>query len=67
MNKWHLIICGSVAAIFFLSLHPLSTAFAEEFSYDAIAMRYSETQLGAQSVKEAKMHGECLVGQGCGG
>ena len=39
-----------------------STAFAEEFSYDAIAERYSETQLDAKSVKEAKMHGECLVG-----
>ena len=31
-------------------------------SYEAVAKRYSSTQLDAASVQEAKMHGECLVG-----
>lgn len=35
---------------------------AQDFSYEAIAERYSDTALSAMSVKEAKMHGECLVG-----
>lgn len=34
----------------------------EEFSYDAIAKRYSDTQLSAEEVRLAKMHGECMVG-----
>jgi len=61
MNNWHPIRCGIIAA-FIVSLQPLSTALAEEFTYDAIAKRYSETQLAPKSVEEAKMHGECLVG-----
>ena len=34
----------------------------EEFSYDAIAKRFSDTQLSAEDVTAARMHGECLVG-----
>ena len=34
----------------------------EDFSYTDVANRYSDTQLDAKSVKEAKMQGECLVG-----
>ena len=37
-------------------------AFSDDFSYDAIAKRYTETQLDRRSVQQAKMHGECLVG-----
>ncbi len=37
-------------------------ASADDFSYEAIAERFSETQLDATSVEEAKMHGECMVG-----
>lgn len=48
------------AAIAALSL--AISAQAQEFSYEAIAERYSDTALSAASVKEAKMHGECLVG-----
>ena len=40
----------------------LSVAQADEFSYEAVAKRFGETQLDAESVQEAKMHGECLVG-----
>ena len=40
----------------------LSVAQADEFSYEAIAKRFGETQLDAEHVQEAKMHGECLVG-----
>ncbi len=39
-----------------------STAQADDFSYEAIAERFSDTRLDADSVEEAKMHGECLVG-----
>ena len=39
-----------------------SAALAEEFSYEAIAERYGDTRLDANHVREAKMHGECLVG-----
>ncbi len=35
---------------------------ADEFSYESIAERFSDTRLEANSVEEAKMHGECLVG-----
>jgi len=49
-------------AVLLSSLLFCSTAFAGEFSYDAIAERYSETRFDAKSVTEAKMHGECLVG-----
>jgi len=51
-----------VFAVLLPSLLSCSTAIAGDFSYDAIAERYSETRLAAKSVKEAKMHGECLVG-----
>jgi len=40
----------------------LSVAQADEFSYEAVAERFGETQLDEESVQEAKMHGECLVG-----
>lgn len=40
----------------------LPSACADDFSYEAIAERFAETRLDAQSVEEAKMHGECLVG-----
>lgn len=40
----------------------LSAAQADEFSYQAVAKRYSDTKLDAIDVEEAKMHGECLVG-----
>ena len=52
----------TVFAALLSSLPFCSTAIAEEFSYDAIAERYSDTRFDAKSVKEAKMHGECLVG-----
>jgi hypothetical protein len=34
----------------------------EEFAYESIAKRFSETRLDAEDVIAAKMHGECLVG-----
>jgi len=40
----------------------LSVAQADEFSYEAVAKRFGETQLDEIRVQEAKMHGECLVG-----
>jgi len=40
----------------------LSPAMAEDFSYAEIAKRYESTALSKAEVKEAKMHGECLVG-----
>ena len=40
----------------------LSLAYADEFSYEAVAKRFGETKLDARQVQEAKMHGECLVG-----
>ncbi len=39
-----------------------SAAQADDFSYSAVAKRFGETRLDAQSVQESKMHGECLVG-----
>jgi|TARA_B100000315_G_C14593375_1_gene597213 hypothetical protein len=39
-----------------------SPVLAGDFTYQAIAERYGETQLDAKRVKEAKMQGECLVG-----
>ena len=39
-----------------------TVANADDFSYEAIAERFSDTQLDATSVEEAKMNGECLVG-----
>ena len=40
----------------------LPVANADDFSYEAIAKRFAETRLDAESVQQAKMHGECLVG-----
>ncbi len=37
-------------------------AHADDFSYAAIAERFSETRLDSKSVHAARMHGECLVG-----
>ena len=37
-------------------------AAADDFSYDAIAERYSDARLDPESVRAAKMQGECLVG-----
>ena len=37
-------------------------AFAEDFSYEAIAERFEATQLDEEAVQEAKMQGECMVG-----
>lgn len=37
-------------------------AQADDFSYEAVAKRYSETRLDAKQVQKWKMHGECLVG-----
>ena len=37
-------------------------ADTDDFSYTAIAKRFSDTQLDAKSVQAAKMHGECMVG-----
>lgn len=37
-------------------------AAAEDFSYDAIAERYADTRLDPETVRAAKMQGECLVG-----
>ena len=48
-----------------LALLPLSagTAAADgTYNYDAIAKRYSESQLDASRVEDAKMQGEGLVG-----
>jgi len=60
---------GAVMTLRFLLLTILlwfcfdSAAQADDFSYAAIAKRFGETRLDAQSVQEARMHGEeCLVG-----
>ena len=45
-----------------ICLSAASAAHADDFSYEAIAERFSDTQLDANSVEEAKMHGECMVG-----
>lgn len=50
----------TVIAATILQLSCLS--FADDFSYQAVAKRFSETQLNPKNVKEAKMQGECLVG-----
>jgi len=39
-----------------------SVSQAQDFSYAAVAERYSDTRLDPQEVKAAKMNGECLVG-----
>jgi hypothetical protein len=45
------------------SAQPLNSAvLAEDFSYAAIAERYSDTKLDAKVVRESQMQGECLVG-----
>ncbi len=43
-------------------LLPAPAASADDFSYESIAERFTDTQLDAESVEEAKMNGECLVG-----
>ncbi len=43
-------------------LSAASAAHAEDFSYEAIAERFSDTQLASSRVEEARMHGECMVG-----
>jgi hypothetical protein len=55
--KLYVIVLTALAALF-----PPSSVLAEDYSYDAIANRYSDTELDSQSVREAEMHGECLVG-----
>lgn len=40
----------------------LPVSHANDFSYAAVAERFGDSRLEAQAVKEAKMHGECLVG-----
>ena len=46
-----------IAAVF-----AAAPAKAADFSYEAVASRYSETALDDASVNEARMQGECLVG-----
>ena len=48
--------------IVFLTLVGFPVAQSEEFSYEAIAGRFVNSRLNDESVREAKMHGECLVG-----
>ena len=48
------------ALLVFLPVY--AVAQAQDFSYEAVAERYSETRLDPQDVKTAKMNGECLVG-----
>ena len=55
--KLYVIVLTTLAAL----LSPLPV-LAEDYSYDAVANRYSDTELDSQSVREAEMHGECLVG-----
>ena len=50
-----------VVLTFLLAAVP-AAAEDEDFSYDAIAKRFSDTQLSAEEVRSAKMHGECMVG-----
>ena len=51
-----------VIATALVSLQLCSTALAKDFSYDAIAERFSEIRLDAESEQTARMEGECLVG-----
>ncbi len=44
------------------SLQFCSISIAADYSYESVAQRYSDSKLDADTVKEAKMHGECLVG-----
>ena len=55
--KLYVIVLTTLAAL----LSPL-LVLAEDYSYDAVAKRYGDTQLDSRSVREAEMHGECLVG-----
>jgi hypothetical protein len=50
-----------VLLICLLALSP-APAQDEAFSYEEIAKRFSATELSAEAVTAAKMHGECLVG-----
>lgn len=49
----------TVAALLTTLASPLH---GKDFSYEAIAERYTSTQLSATEVKAARMNGECLVG-----
>ncbi len=51
-----------IIAALLVSSQIYSIAQAEDFSYAAVAERYSETRLDPQNVQKAKMDGECLVG-----
>ena len=51
-----------IIAALLVSSQIYSIAQAEDFSYAAVAERYSETRFDPQNVQKAKMHGECLVG-----
>ena len=51
-----------LAITIFSCLCCFSIAQAEGFSYEEVAKRFSDIQLDARHVQEAKMHGECLVG-----
>ena len=48
--------------VFLITLFFVSAVSADDYSYEAIAERFGDTQLDADSVEEAKMHGECMVG-----
>ena len=48
--------------MFILLVVVTQPGLAAEFSYDTISKRYSDIQLDAKSVKQARMEGECLVG-----
>jgi len=52
----------TVTAALIISPLLFSVVFSGDFSYEAIAKRYGETRLDPQTVKNARMQGECLVG-----
>ncbi len=52
----------ALLAAVLLSLPLIGVAQEQDFSYEAVAERFAETRLDAKSVREARMHGECLVG-----
>ncbi|GAB1270195.1 hypothetical protein NBRC116493_34490 [Aurantivibrio infirmus] len=51
-----------IIALFVLTTLLAPAAYSAEFSYDEIAKRYDGSSLGQETVKGAKMQGECLVG-----
>ncbi|MFK8029824.1 MAG: hypothetical protein AB8G18_06260 [Gammaproteobacteria bacterium] len=54
-SRWFLITA-------LLPLCMIQSVQADDFSYTAIAKRFSDTKLDAKSVEAAKMHGECMIG-----